>query len=70
MIKIFMAECENTELTNFECGAIAKVTEDKFYIMTGNGFIVPTAIQFGSFFVGNTRDFINILNPKVGEVFS
>ncbi|MGN0017478.1 MAG: methionyl-tRNA formyltransferase [Candidatus Gastranaerophilaceae bacterium] len=70
MIKIFMAECEKTDLTGFECGTIVKITDDKFYIMTGDGLIAPTAIQFGSFFVGNAKDFINILNPKVGEVFN
>lgn len=69
MIKIFMSEVENANSSKFKAGEIAKVEKDKFYIATGKGFICPTAIQFGSFFVGNAQDFIKILAPKVGEVF-
>ena len=69
MIKLFMASVVEGDSSKFPAGAIAKVEKDKFYIATGDGFICPTAIQFGSFFVGNTQDFIKILAPKVGEVF-
>ena len=69
MIKIFMSEVVKGNSSKYKDGEIAKVEKDKFYIATGNGFISPTAIQFGSFFVGNAQDFIKILAPKVGEVF-
>jgi methionyl-tRNA formyltransferase len=69
MIKIFMANVVDKDSSKYENGSISKIEEDKFYIATGRGFICPTAIQFGSFFVGNAQDFIKILAPKVGEVF-
>lgn len=69
MIKIFMSNVVEGDSSKYPAGSIAKVDGDKFYIATGNGFICPTAIQFGSFFVGNSHDFIKILAPKVGEVF-
>lgn len=69
MIKIFMANYIDKDSSKYEPGAISKVETDRFYIATGKGFICPTAIQFGSFFVGNAQDFIKILAPKVGEVF-
>lgn len=69
MIKIFMANYINKDSSKYKPGTISRIESDKFYIATGKGFICPTAIQFGSFFVGNSQDFIKILAPKVGEVF-
>ena len=69
MIKIFMANVVEKDSSKYPVGSISRVENDKFYISTGKGFICPTAIQFGSFFVGNAQDFIRILNPQVGEVF-
>lgn len=69
MMKIFMANYIDKDSSMYAPGTISRVESDKFYIATGKGFISPTAIQFGSFFVGNAQDFIKILAPKVGEVF-
>ena len=69
MIKIFMAQAVKGNSARFPIGSIAKIEDDKFYIATANGFICPTALQFGSFFVGNAQDFMRILAPKIGEVF-
>ena len=69
MIKIFMANKIDKDSSKYKPGTITRVESDKFYIATGKGFICPSAIQFGSFFVGNAQDFIKILAPKVGEVF-
>lgn len=69
MIKIFMAQAIEENSARFPIGSIAKIEKDKFYIATAKGFISPTALQFGSFFVGNAQDFIRILAPKIGEVF-
>lgn len=69
MIKIFMANYIDKDSSKYAPGTISRVETDRFYIATGKGFISPTAIQFGSFFVGNAQDFIKILAPKVGEVF-
>lgn len=54
---------------NAEAGTIINIDSDKIYVATGNGLICPTVMQFGSFFVGNSKDFIRMLNPKVGEKF-
>ena len=54
----------------FEAGQITKITEDKFFIATANGLLSPTSMQFGTFFTGSPKEFIQILNPKIGERFS
>lgn len=50
-------------------GEIVKIDSDRLYISTGQGLIVPTSMQFGSFFASTSKEFIQILNPKVGEKF-
>jgi len=50
-------------------GTLAKIEDDKFFISTSKGLIVPTVMQFGSFFIGDSKDFIRIVNPKIGEEF-
>ena len=49
-------------------GTVAKIEDDKFFIATSKGLIAPTVMQFGSFFMGDSKDFIRIVNPKIGEV--
>ena len=46
-----------------------KIEDDKFFIATAKGLIAPTVLQFGSFFIGDSKDFIRIVNPKIGEEF-
>ena len=50
-------------------GTVAKIEDDKFFVATAKGLIVPTVLQFGSFFIGDSKDFIRIVNPKIGEEF-
>lgn len=50
-------------------GTVSKIEDGKFFIATAKGLIVPTVLQFGSFFVGDSNDFIRIVNPKIGEEF-
>lgn len=50
-------------------GTVSKIEDDKFFIATSKGLIVPTIMQFGSFFIGDSKDFIRIVNPKIGEEF-
>lgn len=69
LTKILSAEVIN-ENSKEKPGTIVKIENDKFYIQTGKGFIVPTSMQFGSFFAGTSKEFINILNPRVGESFA
>ncbi len=68
IVKIFAAETTN-EKSKEDTGTIVKIDNDKFYITTKDGLLAPTVLQFGSFFVGTSKDFINILNPKIGEKF-
>lgn len=68
LVKVFAAEVIEKRAKK-EPGTIEKVENDKFYIATKEGLISPTVMQFGSFFIGNAKDFIKILNPKVGEKF-
>lgn len=67
-VKVFSAEVVDEDI-KCPVGTIAKVDDDKFYIKTQKGLISPTVLQFGSFFVGSAKDFIKILDPKVGEKF-
>ena len=50
-------------------GTLAKIEDDKIFIATSKGLLVPTVMQFGSFFIGDGKDFIRIVNPKIGEEF-
>lgn len=68
LVKIFAAEVIEKRAKK-EPGTIEKVENDKFYIATKDGLISPTVMQFGSFFIGNAKDFVKILGPKVGEEF-
>ena len=50
-------------------GCVSKIEDNKFFIATSRGLIVPTVLQFGNFFIGDSADFIRIVNPKIGEEF-
>lgn len=70
MVKVYATEAyEDSSFENNVCGTIVKIEKDKFYVATKKGLIAPTVVQFGSFFVGTSKDFIKILDPKVGEMF-
>ena len=47
-------------------GTVAKIEDDKFFIATAKGLIAPTVLQFGSFFIGDSKDFIRIFNAIIG----
>lgn len=68
MIKVLSAEVFEGG-GNDSAGKIVKVEGDKFLIATGNGLLAMTSMQFGSFFAGTSKEFIEILNPRVGETF-
>ena len=70
MMKIMKAEVASDAFCiPHPAGTVAKIEDDKFFIATSKGLIVPTVLQFGSFFIGNSKDFIRIVNPKIGEEF-
>ncbi len=70
MMKIMKAEVASDAFCiPHPAGTVAKIEDDKFFIATSKGLIVPTVLQFGSFFIGDSKDFIRIVNPKIGEEF-
>lgn len=71
MVRILSADVidENLSLKHTP-GTIIKIEQDKFYVATGEGLISITSMQFGGFFVGTSKEFIKILNPRIGEKFS
>lgn len=54
----------------FENGAICRIDNDKLYVKTGKGCIIPEVMQYGGLFLGNCEDFIKIVKPKVGDKFT
>ncbi len=69
-VKVFSAlNIKQTEKLDYPVGTIVSIKDDKFYVTTQDGLIAPTVLQFGSFFMGSSKDFIDILNPKIGEKF-
>jgi len=70
LVKVYSAEVvTQVPKSDYPVGTIEYIKDDKFYIKTGDGLLAPTVVQFGSFFIGSSRDFIQILNLKVGDVF-
>lgn len=70
LMKIMKAEIASDAFcVPHPAGTVAKIEDDKFFIATSKGLIVPTVMQFGSFFMGDSKDFIRIVNPKIGEEF-
>lgn len=71
VMKIFSAEfVEQDSHQTYLPGEIVHIEEEKFYVKTGRGLLAITSMQFCSFFAGTAKDFIEILNPKIGEMFS
>lgn len=69
-VKILTADVVDENVSYQTTGEIVKIESDKFYVSTSKGLLAPTSMQFGSFFAGTSKEFIKILNPKVGETFS
>ncbi len=70
LMKIMKAEVASDAFcVPHPAGTVAKIEDDKFFIATSKGLLVPTVLQFGSFFIGDSKDFIRIVNPKIGEEF-
>lgn len=55
--------------SDYIVGTVEYINDEKFYIKTADGLVAPTALQFGSFFVGSSKEFIQLLDLKIGEVF-
>lgn len=71
IVKVFTAEAiEQDSHQTYSPGEIVHIEAEKFYIKTGKGLLAITSMQFGSFFTGTSREFIQMLNPKIGERFN
>lgn len=69
-VRVFSAEVvAHSPKSDYPVGTVEYIKDDKFYIKTKDGLLAPSVLQFGSFFTGSAKDFIQILNLKVGEVF-
>lgn len=70
IVKVFSADVINCDVQKDYCvGTIINIENDKFYIKTGKNLLALTSLQFGSFFTGTSKEFIKILNPRIGERF-
>lgn len=65
--KVTIVDLPNVD--KFNNGEICKIENDKVYIKTAKGCIIPEVLQFGGLFTGNCSDFIKIAQPKVGDKF-
>ena len=70
VIYLHKVKVEHTDMPdNFANGEICKIENDKVYIKTSKGCIIPQVLQYGGYFIGDCADFIKIVNPQTGEKF-
>lgn len=70
VVKVFSVEVVEQDMhQTYSPGEIVQIEEEKFYVKTGKGLLAITSMQFGSFFTGTSKEFIKILDPKIGERF-
>ncbi len=70
LVKVMKAEIIKKHYSNnLENGTIVDIKDDKVIIKTGKDCIALSIIQYGSYFIGNSKDFINFLKPEKGERF-
>lgn len=65
--KVSIAKLSNID--QYENGQICKIEDDRLFIKTANGCIIPEVMQYAGYFTGNCEDFIKIVKPKVGDKF-
>lgn len=70
LVRVLSAEYSQEPVKEGSNGEIIEISDNKIYVKTQKGVLILTAMQFGSFFIGTSKDFIEILNPQVGERFN
>lgn len=65
--KVSICDCKIPE--NTVNGEIIDINNNKIYIKTNIGAICLDVIQSGGLFIGDTKNFIDIIKPKIGEIF-
>lgn len=69
VLKLYKANVEDCKLPeNTVNGEIFKIENNKVYIKTKEGALCPEILQFGTLFIGDIVDFINIAKPNVGDI--
>ena len=70
LVKIMKAEVIKKQYSSdIPNGTIVKIKNDKVIIKTSKDCIAFTVMQFGSYFAGDSTDFIKFVHPKEGERF-
>ncbi len=70
LVKVMKAEVIKKQYTSdIPNGTIVKIKNDKVVIKTSKDCIAFTVMQFGSYFAGDSTDFIKFVHPKEGERF-
>ena len=55
--------------SELENGTIYKIENNKIYIKTSSGAIIPEIIQYAGLFIGGCNDFLNHVKVKIGDKF-
>ena len=61
---------DDKKYSKFLPGVICDIKDNKVYIKTQSGCIVPEVMQIPGLFFGNSSDFISIIKPKIGDKFT
>lgn len=70
VIKLHKVAVDGTNYAgNFQNGEICKIENNKIFIKTSDGCIIPEVMQLAGYFIGNSDDFVRIAKPKIGDKF-
>ena len=71
VVKVHKVCIDNSKMyDDFDNGQICEIINNKVYIKTQNGCIIPEIMQYSGFFIGNCEDFIKIVKPEIGDKFT
>lgn len=69
-VRIMKVEVVKKHYTdNIPNGTIVKIKDNNVIVKTGKDCIAIKVLQFGSYFAGDSTDFIKLIHPKEGERF-
>ena len=58
------------DVEKYSNGQICAIKDNKVYIKTSDGCIIPEVLQFSGYFTGDCIDFIRITQPNIGDTFT
>ena len=68
-VKVFKVSVSDYTDNTYKNGEICKIEDNKIFIKTQAGSIIPEIVQFGGYFTGDCSDFIKIVKPQIGDEF-